>query len=200
MAELDKKELAKLLKKAQKGEPDALQKLCKALEGFIRGYFRKKFQDTALVDDLCQETYIRLLKNLPQVREEMKLTAFVAKVAFHVTQDYFRQKYRRQEEALEADYEGTQAGQLKADIAAADQDERILDKLDLNKALQQLSEKSRMILMMKSEGYNYEEIAAEVGISVSGVKMQVKRSLEQLRVTLFAMTILFVSATILFFL
>lgn len=197
MAELDKKTLAKLLKKAQAGNSAALQTLCKALEQYIRGYFRQKFRDSALVDDLCQETYIRLLKNLPQVREEMKLTGFVAKIAFYVTQDYFREKYRRQEEALETDYEEQQESRLKVEVTDTQQDERILNKLDLDEALQQLSEKSRAILMMKSDGYNYEEIAAEVGISVSGVKMQVMRSMEQLRTILIGVTFLLLSATIL---
>ncbi len=200
MAELKQKNLAELLQKAQAGDSTALQALCKALEGFIRGYFRQRFQDNSLIDDLCQETYIRLLKNLPQVREEMKLTGFVAKVAFYVMQDHFRQKYRRQEEALETDYERTQTAKLKAEIVDANQDEQILDKLDLDEALQQLSEKSRNILMLKSRGYNYEEIAADVGISVSGVKMQVKRSMEQLRAVLFAIVLLMVCSAILFFL
>jgi RNA polymerase sigma-70 factor (ECF subfamily) len=198
--EVKRKTLAGLLKKAQTGETAALQALCKALEGFIRGCFRQKFRDTALVDDLCQETYIRLLNNLPQIREEMKLTAFVAKVAFHVTQDYFREKYRRKEEALETDYqsEDRQESHLKIDVADNRVDEHILNKLDLETALQQLPEKSRTILILKSCGYNYEEIAEEVGISVSGVKMQVKRSLEQLRTLLFTVTILLLGATILF--
>jgi RNA polymerase sigma-70 factor (ECF subfamily) len=200
VAELDKKNLAKLLKKAQTGDRAALQALCKALEGFIRGCFRQKFRDTALVDDLCQETYIRLLDSLPKIREEMKLSAFVAKVTFHVTQDHFRQKYRRREEALETDYQGEdrQESHLKVEITDNRVDEHILNKLDLETALQQLPEKSRTILMLKSCGYNYEEIAEEVGISVSGVKMQVKRNLEQLRTLLFTVTILLPGATIVF--
>ena len=197
MANFSKEQLADLLNKAQTGNDIALQQLCKALEGFLRGYFQKRFQDSVLVDDLCQESYIRLLKNLPQVREEMKLTAFVAKIAFYVTQDYFRQKYRRQEERLEADYDSdrTAAGQMKGVPPDLQQEERILDKMALNDALGQLSEKSRKIMLLKYEGYNYEDISQEIGISVSGVKMQVKRSMEQLRQILFLVTFLMLATT-----
>jgi RNA polymerase sigma-70 factor (ECF subfamily) len=197
VAKLNKKKLAILLKKAQAGNSTALELLCKAIEKFIRDYFRQKFQDNTLVDDLCQETYVRLLKNLPQIREEMKLTGFVAKVAFHVTQDHFRQKYRQKEESLETDYEEQPESKLKTTIADLHPDERILNKLDLDEALGQLPEKSRAIIMMKSRGYNYEEISSEMDLSVSGVKMQVKRSIEQLRAALFTVTFLLICATIL---
>ena len=65
----------------------------------------------------------------------------------------------------------------------------------MQKALAQLPEKSRHILTMKSNGYSYEEIAAETELSVSGVKMQVKRSIEQLKFSVFIVTFLFCAAT-----
>ena len=179
------KNLAALLRDAQAGNQERLQLLCKELEKYLRGYFWKKFQDNVIVDDLCQETYIRFLKNLSTIREPMKLRGFVAKVALHVSQDYFKQKYRMKEERLESYYsEEKKESHLKIKTDSNQEDENLLVKLDLEKALSQLSDKSREILTMKSQGYNYEEIAAKKDLTVSGVKMQVKRSLEQLRLIL----------------
>lgn len=117
----------------------------------------------------------------------MKLTAFVAKVAFHVTQDHFRRKYRSREEALETDYQTEEGPQsrLKTEPVGNPVDLQVLDRIDLETALKQLPEKSRLILQLKTQGYKYEEIAEKTGLSVSGVKMQVKRSMEQLRKLLF---------------
>ncbi len=53
------KDLARLLRKAQAGDKFALQQLCIELEGYVRGFFWKKFRDNVIVDDLCQETFIR---------------------------------------------------------------------------------------------------------------------------------------------
>jgi DNA-directed RNA polymerase specialized sigma24 family protein len=53
--------------------------------------------------------------------------------------------------------------------------------MDLRKALDQLPEQSRRILLMRADGYKYEEISAKTDLSVSGVKMQVKRNLAKLR-------------------
>ena len=124
-----------------------------------------------VVDELCQETFLRFLKNLRNVRERMSLRGFIVKIAIHVTQDYFRKKYRRPEEELIGDRVSP----------AADPAEAVLRRVDLQKALEGLPEKSRRILLMRADGYKYEEISAETKMSVSSVKMQVKRNLAKLR-------------------
>ncbi|MFQ6115744.1 MAG: RNA polymerase sigma factor [bacterium] len=202
MEDQKKKILARLLKKAQAGDAASLQLLCKELEGYLRGYFRQKFQDNTIVDDLCQETYLRLLRNLLLIRDQMKLKSFVAKVALHVMQDHFRQKYRGREEDLEISYKGEvrDENQLKSEVKDEVIDcqngSGILSKIDLEQALNQLPRKSREILLMKTHGYKYEEISAKTGLTVSGVKMQIKRSIEHLRSSLLLVTFLFVSATV----
>lgn len=196
------KNLAALLKKAQMGNKACLQELCRQLERYIRGFFSQRFQDESVVDDLCQETYLRLLRNILTIKNKIKLKNFVAKVAFHVMQDHFRQKYRKKEEQLETSYDGQRQSEIVLTTESRDGvlpqhhlDDHILVEIDLEQALNQLSEKSRKVLIMKSQGYNYEEISAEVGLSVSGVKMQVKRSIEQLRFSLFSVTYLCLAAT-----
>ncbi len=104
----------------------------------------------------------------------MSLRGFAIKIAIHVTQDYLRKKYRHPEEGLEVD-------KL---VSGEDLAQTILRRLDLQKALEQLSEQSRLILLMRADGYKYEEISAKTDLSVSGVKMQVKRNLAKLRLAL----------------
>lgn len=199
MAEDKKKYFAELLNSFQRGDRSALESLCRVLEKDIRGYSRQKFTQPEVVDDLAQETYIRLMRNLPNVREPMKLRSFVVKVAVHVSQDYLRQKYRKKEESLE-DRLTTGADTDSRAFAMADRNsspERILDQMDLQKALDELPKKTRQIVLMKADGYKYEEIAENLGLRVSGVKMQVKRSFEKLRVSLAGVTFLLFVTTIL---
>jgi DNA-directed RNA polymerase specialized sigma24 family protein len=66
----------------------------------------------------------------------------------------------------------------------------------LGREVNQIPERSRKILMMKTQGYKYEEISAEMGLTVSGVKMQIKRSIEQLRSVLLDVTFLIINATV----
>ncbi len=193
-------ELTQLLRKATSGDQAALDALCRGLEDQVRGFFVRKFSDSAIVDDLCQETYMRFIKSFTHINDQAKLTGFVTKVAFHVMQDHLRKKYREREEDLEEHHDGApESGEprLKTDVASESQDEEIISKLDLEDALSQLPGRSREILLLTSQGYNYVEIAEQVGISVSGVKMQVKRSLELLREILSDVTFCFVASTLL---
>lgn len=164
--------LAGLLVRAQSGDADALERLCSELDGYMRGFFARKFDDPGTVDDLVQETHLRFLKSIAAVREPARLRGFVAKVAVHVMQDHLRARYRRREEALS---EGS------ALVAEDDAPDSAVEQADLERAMARLSEKSRHVLALKSEGFKYEEIAEQLELSVSAVKMQVKRSVEQLR-------------------
>jgi RNA polymerase sigma-70 factor (ECF subfamily) len=199
MSEELEKKIAELLKSAQHGDRRALDLLCRELENIIRGFFWKKFQNKTLVDDLTQETYLRFYHNFSNVKEPMKLRSFVIKIAVHVSHDYFRQKYRLQEEPLELQTDPNEEVAIKGDKPMEKEklSDAILDRVDVEKALEQLSQKSRQILFMKINGYKYQDIAKQVGITVSGVKMQVQRSLEQLRELLGYVTFLAMLTTFL---
>ncbi len=175
--------LSNLLKSAQKGDKTALDILCRELENHMRGFFRQKFENQAIVDDLAQETYLRLLHSLTKIREPEKLRAFVTQIAVHVSQDYLREKYRKKEEEIES-YKDSADEQFKKHdktTESNDSSEKILENIDIHRALDLVSEKSRQILLLKINGYKYGEIAEMVGLSVSGVKMQVQRAVLQLK-------------------
>lgn len=176
-------ELTRLLEKANAGDAAALNLLCRRLEQTIRGYFIKRFDNPTLIDDLCQDTYLRFIKNVKLIRDAAKLKNFVTKVAFHVMQDHFKHVYAQKEEPLEpfSREEDSQHERQQEKSPAVSFADDLQMKMDLQEALASLPAKSRDILLMKSRGYNYEEIAARLDLSVSGVKMQVKRSIEQLK-------------------
>ncbi len=187
------KDLKQLFQQARGGDAAALQALCLELQASVREVFQRKFQDRAVIDDLCQETFVRFLGNIDHVKEAGKLRGFACKVAFHVLQDHFREKYRSTEESLPTEYAGSEQvpGQTSGPAAAdTSESDRLIGELDLEEAMRQLSPKSREIMILKSQGFNYDEIAAQVDLSVSGVKMQVKRSLEYLRSVLLSVTFL----------
>lgn len=182
--------VVELLKRGQQGDQQSLQKLCVELKEIVRWYFLKKFQDPDIVDDLLQETYLRFLKNISNIKEPMRLKNFILKVAFHVTQDYFRQKYRRNEDRFteettsESEIKNPTSRAMNYNIAS----DYVLSKLDLEKAMDKLPKKTQKIIQMKADGYKYEEIAVIHKISVSGVKMQIKRGIEKLKISLFSVT------------
>ena len=197
--EKDSKRFAFLLRNVQKGNKASLEILCREIEHILRGYFKKKFSEKDIVDDLSQDTYLKLLENLPNIKEPQKLKSFVLKLAFHVTQTYLRQKYRNKIELIseqEDDYNDFETIISEKSMNGSDTGE-FISRMDLNELLKRMPEKTRQILYMKADGYKYEEIADKVGLSVSGVKMQIKRNLEKLKIILSCVTFWVVWATIL---
>ena len=182
---------ALLLKRAQNGDAIALQSLCQQLEKYIRGFFQKKFQDKNIIDDLCQETYLRLLNYLSTIRAEITLQSYVAQVAFHVMQDYLREKYHKKERSLEKKANDFANEKPKKNLTATIElpdEPGLLTKLDLEKAMRKLPDKARQILILKLQGFEYKEISADLGFSESDIKMQVKRSIDRLKYLLFFVT------------
>jgi len=176
------KNITQLLKKAQAGDAAALQELCTELQQLMRWYFLGKFQDMEIVDDLSQETYLRFIKNISNIEEPLKIKSFILKVAFHVMQDHFRQKYRKNENLFGADLPQSEIKSALYGSADANTDsDYVLRKVDLEVALNKLPEKTQQVLRMKADGYRYEEIAQTLKLSVSGVKMQVKRGIVKLK-------------------
>lgn len=55
-------------------------------------------------------------------------------------------------------------------VATEDHGDLVLSRLEVQKALGQLPEKSQQILLMMADGYKYEEIAEEMHLSVKGLQ------------------------------
>jgi len=173
-----------------------LEKLCKYSEEFIRNYFTYKFKDVNVVDDLCQETYSRLINSFVNIREPVKYKNFVLKTAFFVVQDFLRKKVKIHSK-MDSLYDLEDYKFSVYDVNASF-DEHVISEIDLKNALKKLPPKSQLILKMQSEGYRYHEIANKLGLSESAIKMQVKRSLKKLSELLFIVTFIFQLATKIF--
>jgi len=193
---MDESILIDLLIKAQSGDKIALEKLCKYSEEFIRNYFTYKFKDVNVVDDLCQETYSRLINSFVNIREPVKYKNFVLKTAFFVVQDFLRKKVKIHSK-MDSLYDLEDYKFSVYDVNASF-DEHVISEIDLKNALKKLPPKSQLILKMQSEGYRYHEIANKLGLSESAIKMQVKRSLKKLSELLFIVTFIFQLATKIF--
>lgn len=175
---MDPEFLKKLFESFLEGNQKSLEKLCKIAEQSIRPYFKQRFKDENEVNDLCQDTYFRLLKSLKNLREPAKFKSFVLKIAFYVTQDHFRKSSKILAEYDELNNDATKQILLESDLEI---DVKILSKFDLDSAIKELPKISQLILKLKSEGYKYHEISNIVKLSESGVKMQMKRSIEKLK-------------------
>jgi len=159
------------VRRAQAGDERARLHILRRLETILRGYFVKRIGRQTVVDDLVQNAMLRVHRGLKDVKEPAGFMAFAMKAALFELQDFYRGRYSAKEQVY--------------DPETPPRTTPVVDhpgkRLDLERALDQLSDHARRILQLRESGYRYIEIAEMLDTTEAAVKMQVKRAFKRLR-------------------
>jgi RNA polymerase sigma-70 factor (ECF subfamily) len=159
------------VRQAQAGDDRARSALLSAIEPVLRGYFIKRIGKTADVDDLVQNTLVRVHTGLADLEKPGSLKSFAMKAALFELQDYYRGRYDMKEHLYDPETAPERRGPDGIDTA----------NVDVERALDALSDKARRIIELREYGYLYREIAQMLDTTEAAVKMQVKRAFEKMR-------------------
>lgn len=176
-----------LVERAKAGDESALSALLTKLEPILRSFFVSRIGRRMDVDDLVQNTLLRVHRGLPDLKDNARLKAFAMKGALYELQDFYRGRYTPKESLFDA--------HEPPDVLSNDSDPE--DVLDVEQALRSLSPKAREIIELREYGYKYEEIAGMVGSTEAAIKMQVKRAFERMKDAL-SVFLVWISVPILF--
>ncbi len=168
-----------VVEQAQRGDEKARDTLLRALQPILYRFFRSRLGSKDGIDDLVQNTLVRVHTGLADLLDPAAFKAFAMKAAVFELHDFYRGRYRAKETLLDPDAP-LPAGYESVPGAA----------LDVSDALAALSPKARHIMELRAYGYRYEEIAQLVESSEAAIKMQVKRAIEKLRDTLLVVLLL----------
>lgn len=160
-----------LVARARSGDEAARNRLLRNIEPILRAFFTKRLNRVDDVDDLVQNTLIRIHRSLDDLKQPDRLKAFSMKAAFFEIQDFYRGRYSLREALFDPDLP-TPGSVAPENVAAG---------IDAERALELLSPKAREILELREMGYPYVEIAEMVDTTEAAVKMQVKRAFDRLR-------------------
>lgn len=159
------------VRRAQDGDKRAWNDLLQRLEPILRGYFIKRIGNEADVDDLVQNTLVRVHKGLTDLEKPGSLKSFAMKAALFELQDYYRGRYDMNETLYDPDLP----------LGRTTDPEDRSAHVDVETALDVLSPKARRIMELREYGYLYREIAQMLDTTEAAVKMQVKRAFEKMR-------------------
>ncbi|MDE2731847.1 MAG: RNA polymerase sigma factor [Bacteroidota bacterium] len=173
---VDRRFSPELVRRARSGEEAAINLLLVRLKPVLKKYFSRRLTDTFSVDDLVMNTILRTRNGLPKIRTAESFRAFAFKAASYELHDYYRGRYSPKE--ILPDPEKT------PESAAQDTSHTVGLRLDIERALQLLSDRARCIIELKLQGYKYREIAETLDTSEGAVKMQVRRAFAALRISL----------------
>lgn len=123
-------------------------------------------QDSALAEDVVQEVFIRLYKNLDAVPSDDLLKAWLIRVTMNVSRNALRGNFRataRDDAFFKETVQANETAEPELDY------ERKTEIEEVRKALAKVKEPMRSCLMLKEQGLSYKEIAVTLGLNETSI-------------------------------
>ena len=138
-------------------------------EYFDRVYYKVlsvvKNNDDA--EDICQETFISVYKNLSKFREESNIYTWIYRIAINKTYDFFKKR--------KLEFE------INDEVLSLPEDINFDTKVILEEKLKLISEKEKDIVILKDiYGYKLKEIAEIKNMNLSTVKSVYYKALKDM--------------------
>jgi len=164
--------------RCQLGEREAFDALIERYAERLRGYARRVAAQEAEVDDLVQDTWLRVLRGLPGLRDPARFRSWLFGIAHRVLIDRLRSRYAAPaEDSTEAD------DRPLADEADLQQDH--VDRDQVERGMAVLSPPDReAVWLFHFEQLTLDEIAAATSVPVGTVKSRLHRARKQMRLAL----------------
>ena len=158
-----------------KGNLDQLAPLFERYKRQLYNYFVKMTLDADLSEDLIQTLFMRVIKYKKSYNSSYSFKSWIYRIARNVFNDHYQKKKSYSDSfSLE---------NVTEDISIAEESQELQEKEQiLMKAMAQLPEDKRELLILsKFQGMKYEQIAKIREVSVGAIKVQVHRTLNQLK-------------------
>ena len=147
----------------------------------IKKFIFALVKDEWAADDLIQETFIKVQKNLNQLKDETKLSSWIFRIAYNLCQDHFR----KINQSSKSDRVLTE----KKEILAEPLFQKELEQHQMGECVQEkvrlLPESYQTILVLFDLlEFSHQEIAEILDISVENVKVRLHRARKKLKTIL----------------
>lgn len=173
---MDSIELKKQIKKALRGNRNAFDGIMKAYGQNVYGYIFSLLIDKQQVDDLFQETWIKVYRNLSKYDESKPFTAWLITIAKNTVYDHCKKAKVIQLPLHEQEHKLTV---LQTPESAYLINEEMEEFVNL---LESLSEKDKNLIVLKYvNAMSHEEIANYLHMEVKEVKWQLYEAKKRLR-------------------
>lgn len=177
-----------LVARLASGDPSAFDELLHRHERQVLTLCYAFMRNREASEDMAQETFLRVFRHASRYRPEARFSTWLYKIASNLCINELKKTRLRQgpslEEPLGNDPDGTRlVSRLIAPgetpLSAAERKEA---QSYLEKAISHLPDDQRTTLILVEHHHlSYQETAELLGVTVSGIKMRMKRARETLR-------------------
>jgi RNA polymerase sigma-70 factor (ECF subfamily) len=129
-------------------------------------------------EDLTQEVFVQLFRKIGSFRGESAFTTWLHRLTVNHVLMHFRKRGVRLEKTTE---EG-EIGEIQDIVQSASERPRFVDRIALDKAIAELPPGYRSVFVLHDvEGFEHEEVADLLGVSVGTSKSQLHKARMRLR-------------------
>jgi RNA polymerase sigma-70 factor (ECF subfamily) len=163
-----------LLARCRAGSEAAFGELVDHHKNFVFAVILRSTRDPAHAEDLAQEVFIRMYRGLPHFRGDSRLTTWIYRIVRNICVEDSKRRHSTQ--SLNDMPENREPGTIDPQFRDIELHDR------LSKAMEQLSEQSRLIVAAHYfGGRQYEQIAEDMDMPLGTVKTHLHRAKRRLR-------------------
>jgi len=162
-----------IIKRFNKGEKEVFRILINRHKEKVRNIIFMTLSEIDAIDDIAQEVFITVFKNLKSFRYESQFTTWLYRITINKCKDYLRKKrVRKIFSNVDEDY----------DYRTEEIDENNDVRMIVRNAIDELPDKLRIPMILRDiEGLSYQEISETLELDLGTVKSRIFRAREALR-------------------
>jgi RNA polymerase sigma-70 factor, ECF subfamily len=162
------------VRRAQAGDVDAFEILYRKHAGKVYALCLRLMGDRSAASELMQDVFIRAWRSLSTFRGDSAFSSWLHRLAVNTMLENVRSDSRRETRVLAMDDTSRLPGAARSS--------GIELKMDMDEAIASLPRGARLAFVLHDvEGYQHQEIARQLSVSVGTVKAQLHRARRLLR-------------------
>ena len=179
-----------LLYKAKHGDMDAFEQIIKLYDKKICQTIFYMTKNESRVEDIAQEVFIKVYKNLSKFNEQSSLYTWIYRITMNACYDEIKKEKKIYHLS---NYTNTDDGEEELEFEDEKQNvdeivERKLNKEVLIRAIKSLDEEYRSLIVLRDiRGFSYWEISDLLNMKLGTVKSKISRAREALKKELIRM-------------
>jgi RNA polymerase sigma-70 factor (ECF subfamily) len=173
----------KLVERVQRGDKAAFDLLVVKYQRKIFRLLSRLIRDSAEVEDVAQEAFIKAYRALPNFRGESAFYTWLYRIAINTAKNWLVSQGRRAPTSTEADVEEAETfddGEHLRDLNTPDAmllTKQVADAV--NRAIERLPEDLKTAIVLRElEGLSYEEISETMNCPIGTVRSRIFRARE----------------------
>ena len=166
-----------LIRQVQNGNSNAFRYLVARYQKLVVHITGRVIQNQEDLEDVCQEVFIKVFRNIGRFKGDAKLSTWIASIAYNTSLDYLK-KYRKKELDFTDKLKQTDTGDFTGSQG--------LEKKDLHRYIREQIELlplnyRSVITLYHLEEFNYKEIEEITGMPEGTVKSYLHRARQILK-------------------